>query len=155
QATCNPLTDSASQKLINPGPGLTGWNGTVGNNSTTPGVNCGPGGLPTGITLLGSSGPAVAADLRKYLNTSGQALHPETATTWVIGFDYAPTTNFLRGLDVQGTWYQVKINGALQGFTNPNTKFFADPGLGFAIIVPTDLAKRGIDVAGCSNNNTP
>jgi outer membrane receptor protein involved in Fe transport len=152
--TCNPLPNSASQKLINPGPGLTGWAGVAGNNGT-PGQNCGAGAQPTGITLLGSSGPPTAADLRKYLNTSGQTLHPETATNWGIGFDYAPTTNFLRGLDVQGTWYQVKINGALQGFTNPNTKFLADPGLGFAIIVPTDLAKRGIDVAGCSDNNKP
>ena len=30
-----------------------------------------------------------------------------------------------------------------------------DPSLGFSYIVPTDIAKAGVDVAGCSNNNTP
>jgi outer membrane receptor protein involved in Fe transport len=92
--------------------------------------------------------------LRTYVNTSGQSLRPETATNWGLGFDYAPT-NFLQGLDVQATWYQVKINGSLTSFINPNTQFFNDPALGFSIIVPTDLAKAGVDVAGCSNNNTP
>ena len=33
---------SPSGKLINPGPGLIGWNGVVGNNGTS-GVNCGAG----------------------------------------------------------------------------------------------------------------
>src|SRR5204862_3797375 len=94
------------------------------------------------------------AGFRRYVNTSGQTLHPEQATNWSIGADYAPT-NFLRGLDVQVTWYSVKINGNLQGFNNPNSSFFADPGLGFAIIVPTDLAKIVIDVSGCSNYSTP
>ncbi len=153
-ATCNPAHDSPSDKLINPGAGLTGWAGVVGNNGVA-GQNCGDGkGLPIGLTILGSSGPPTAAGFRQYLNTSGQTLHPETATNWDLGVDYAPT-RFLSGLDVQATWYSVKINGSLQGFTNPNTKSFNDPGLGFSIIVPTDLAKRGIDVAGCSNNNTP
>ena len=152
--TCGAAPDSPSGKLLNPGPGMTGWAGVVGNNGVL-GQNCGAGGLPTGLTILGSSGPPTAAGLRTFLNTAGQTLHPETATNWSVGVEYSPTTNFLRGLDVQATWYQIKINGALQGFTNPNTKSFADPGLGFSIIVPTDLAKRGIDVAGCSNNNTP
>ena len=151
--TCGANPDSASGKLINPGPGLIGWNGVVGNNGTL-GVNCGAGAQPVGLTLLGSAGAANDAGFRQYVNTSGQTLHPEQATNWGIGADFAPT-KYLSGLDIQGTWYSVKINGNLQGFTNPNTSFFSDPGLGFSIIVPTDLAKRGIDVGGCSNNNTP
>ena len=152
--TCNPVHNSPADKLINPGPGMIGWAGVVGNNGVA-GQNCGDGkGLPVGLTVLGSSGPPTLAGLRTYLNQSGQVLHPETAINYGLGVDYAPT-NFLQGLDVQVTWYSVKINGSLQGFTNPNTKSFNDPGLGFSIIVPTDLAKRGIDVAGCSNNNTP
>ena len=150
---CGADPHSASGKLTNPGPGLIGWAGVVGNNGTL-GVNCGAAAQPVGLTLLGSAGAANDAGFRQYVNTSGQNLHPEQATNWSIGGDYAPT-NFLRGLDVQVTWYSVKINGNLNGFNNPNSSFFADPGLGFAIIVPTDLAKRGIDVAGCSNNNTP
>ena len=44
--TCNPAHDSPSDKLINPGPGLTGWAGVVGNNGVA-GQNCGDGkGLP-------------------------------------------------------------------------------------------------------------
>jgi outer membrane receptor protein involved in Fe transport len=151
--TCNPVAGSASDKLINPGAGLTGWSGVVANNGTA-GQNCGSGALPTGLALIGSGGAAINADLRKYVNTFGATLHPETATNWGFGFDYAPT-KFLKGLDIQATWYQVKINGPLQSFINPNTQFFNNPGLGFTIIVPTDIAKAGIDVAGCSNNNTP
>ena len=151
--TCGADPHSASGKLINPGPGLIGWNG-VGSNNGTPGVNCGPGAQPVGLTLLGSAGSANAAGFRQYINTSGQALHPEQATNWGIGADYSPT-NFLKGLDIQATWYSVKINGNLQGFANPNSNSFSQAGLGFAHIVPTDLALAGVDVAGCSNNNTP
>jgi len=43
----------------------------------------------------------------------------------------------------------------LQGFANPNTGSFNTGNQGFSIIVPTDLALAGVDVAGCSNNNTP
>ena len=151
--TCGADPHSASGKLINPGPGLIGWNG-VGSNNGTPGVNCGAGAQPVGLTLLGSAGSANAAGFRQYVNTSGQSLHPEVATNWGFGGEFAPTA-FLRGLDLQMTWYQVKINGALRGFANPNTTSVNDPTLGFAYIVPTDLAKAGVDVAGCSNNNTP
>src|SRR5436853_431968 len=91
--------------------------------------------------------------MRLYVNTAGQELHPETSTNWGFGGEFAPTT-FLRGLDLQLTWYQVKINGALRGFANPNTNSVNDPGLGFAYIVPTDIAKAGVDLGDFGAWNT-
>jgi len=37
---------------------------------------------------------------------------------WSLGFETCPAA-FLRGLDVQATWYSVKINSVLQAFNNP------------------------------------
>lgn len=150
---CNPAADSLAGRLLNPGQGFVGWNG-VGSNSGVSGQSCGPGALPIGMALLGAAGVANAAGMRLYTNTSGQHLHPESAMNWALTAEFAPSV-FLRGLDIQATWYQIKINGALRGFGNPNTGSVNDPTLGFAYIVPTDIAKAGVDVAGCSNNNTP
>ena len=152
---CNPAADSMAGRLLNPGTGFVGWNG-VGSNGGTPGVSCGPGAQPIGMDLLGSATAINRAGVRLYTNTAGQHLHPETAVNYGMTAEFAPTAfAFLRGLDIQATWYQVKINGALRGFFNPNTVSVNDPGLGFAYVVPTDIAKAGVDVAGCSNNNTP
>jgi hypothetical protein len=68
--------------------------------------------------------------------------------------EFAPTA-FLKGLDIQFSWYQLKINNALQQFGNPSNSSVNNGVLGFSYIVPTDIAKAGVDVAGCSNNNTP
>jgi hypothetical protein len=135
-------------RLINPGGGLTGWSGIGG-------VNCGTAAQPVGLALLGASGTAINSDFRKYIHTNGQKLRPETAMNWGFGGEIAPTA-YLRGLDIQVTWYSVKINGALRGFANPNTTSVNDPTLGFAYIVPTDLAflHTGADTQ-CHNNNSP
>jgi hypothetical protein len=53
------------------------------------------------------------------------------------------------------TWYQVKISSALNQFGNPSNSQVNNSALGFSYILPTDIAKAGVDVAGCSNNNTP
>lgn len=150
---CNPAADSMAGRLLNPGSGFIGWNGQT-DNGGTPGVACGNGAAPVGMALLGAAGVANSAGMRLYTNTEGQHLHPETAMNYALTAEFAPTV-FLRGLDIQATWYQIKINGALRGFANPNTTSVNDPGLGFSYIVPTDIAKAGVDVAGCSNNNTP
>ena len=52
-------------------------------------------------------------------NIEQQVLDPEKAVNWAIGFDYTPTGNFLTGLNIQATYYIVKINGILRGFGNP------------------------------------
>ncbi|HYK78447.1 MAG TPA: TonB-dependent receptor plug domain-containing protein [Micropepsaceae bacterium] len=150
---CGADAQSMAGRLTNPGPGFIGWNG-VGSNGGTAGVACGTAAQPVGLALLGASGTAINSGFRQYIHTYGQKLSPETSMNWGFGGEFAPTA-FLKGLDLQMTWYQVKINGALRGFPNPNTTSVNDPTLGFAYIVPTDLAKAGVDVAGCSNNNTP
>src|SRR6185503_7143518 len=63
----------------------------------------------------------------------------------------------LRGLDIQATYYIVKINSVLRGFGNPTTNSFNDPQLGsFAYLVPTDWLGSGLPGdSGCTNNLTP
>ena len=56
-----------------------------------------------------------------------------------IGFDYSPSSNFLTGLNLQATYYIIKINGVLVGFGNPTSSRFSDSAIGFAYIVPSDL----------------
>ena len=103
---------------------------------------------PAGISLNGGGKAAVDAHFRTYFNQSEQKLEPEHSTNWGVGFDFAPTS-FLRGLDVQATWYSIKISGLLANFGNPTTNRFADKDLGFVFIVPSDV---GCPVA---QNTTP
>jgi outer membrane receptor protein involved in Fe transport len=93
---------------------------------------------PAGISLNGGGKAAVDASWRKYFNTTENKLEPELSTNWGFGFDFAPTS-FLRGLDVQATWYSIKINSLLINFGNPTTNRFADKDIGFAYVVPSDL----------------
>ena len=78
---------------------------------------------------------------------NGTTLNPESSTNWSIGGEFAPQV-FLRGLDVQATWYSVKINGVLQAFNNPTSNPFADPNQRFHYILPSDL---GCPVAANAN----
>jgi outer membrane receptor protein involved in Fe transport len=151
---CGADPQSGAGRLINPGPGLTGWTGVYGNGASGAPAACGANAQPVGVSLLGAGGTAINAGFRDYVNTQGKLLHPETSQNYSFGAEFAPSA-FLKGLDVQATWYSVKINGVLQGFANPNTGSFNQAGLGFSYIVPTDIAIAGVDVAGCSNNNTP
>lgn len=150
---CSPSADSLAGKLLNPGPGLIGWNGVVSNGGTA-GQTCGAQAQPVGLAIASSGGTAIADGLRTYVNTQQGALRPEMAANYGFTVELAPTA-FLRGLDIQATWYQIKINGALVDFGNPTNTTVNDPSQGFTYIVPTDIAKAGVDVAGCSNNNTP
>jgi len=93
---------------------------------------------PAGLSLNGGGKAAVDADFRKFTNTDNQVLHPEISTNWSAGFDFAPTA-FLKGLDVQATWYSVKINNLLINFGNPTTNRFNDPSIGFVYLVPSDV----------------
>ena len=106
------------------------------------GFKCGD--APGGLTWGGGPHPQI----RNFINaTTGQAqtreggtnLAPETSNNYSIGFELAPQFDFLRGLDLQATWYSVKVNGTLLGFTANNTSTFNDPNLRFRHIVPSDL----------------
>ena len=56
------------------------------------------------------------------LNQGTAVLKPEQATNWALGGEFAPTT-FLQGLDIQATWYKIKITSVLQGFGNPTSNY--------------------------------
>ena len=93
---------------------------------------------PAGISLNGGGKAAVDADFRAFFNQTEQKLEPEKSLNYSVGFDFAPTT-FLKGLNVQATWYSIKINGLLANFGNPTTNRFSDPELGFVYLVPSDV----------------
>jgi len=150
---CNPAPGSLADRLQNPGAGFVGWAGVVGNNGTA-GQSCGSRANPSGLGTFSTGGVALKNGFRNYVNTQQAVLRPETATNYALTGEFAPT-DFLKGLDIQVTWYQVKINNALTQFGNPSNSSVNNPALGFSYIVPTDIAKAGVDVAGCSNNNKP
>jgi iron complex outermembrane receptor protein len=99
---------------------------------------------PEGLSLNGGGKAAVVADFRTFTNQQAQTLHPELATNWSAGFEFAPTS-FLRGLDLQATWYTIKINGLLVNFGNPTTNRLSDPQIGFAFLTPADVGCPGLD----------
>jgi len=99
------------------------------------------GSTPAGMSFNGGAkGPNVSG-WRNFVNTEGQELNPEQSLNWAFGFDYSPATYlpFLKGLDIQATWYSIKITSVLVGFGNPTTGRFTDPALGFVYLVPSDL----------------
>jgi len=159
---CGTPANSGAGKLINPGTGFVGWTGSANNGTNTAGAALGcPGGAlggntatPTGISFLGDGTDAANFGYRDFVNTADKHITFEQGLNWSFGAEFAPSA-FLKGLDVQATWYSIKITGALRSFGNPTSNSFNDPSVGFAYIVPTDIAKAGVDVAGCSNNNTP
>ncbi len=112
------------------------------------GCNSAPGGLSWG------GGPH--PELRSFTNAAtglpairegGLALPPEKSLNYSIGGELAPTT-FLKGLDIQATWYSVKVNGTLLGFNTLTSNTLADPLQRFHIILPSDL---GCPVAANAN----
>jgi hypothetical protein len=107
---------------------------------------------PAGITWGGGPHP----QLRNYVDPTGKAqsreggvnLAPEKSVNFSIGGEIAPQIAFLRGLDIQATWYQVKINGVLAGNINQQSTQFNDPNQRFHYIFPSDL---GCPVAANAN----
>jgi iron complex outermembrane receptor protein len=69
----------------------------------------------------------------------GLTLPPESSINYSVGLELAPQIEFLRGLDLQATWYSIKINGTLTNFNNPTASSFNDPNQRFHFIVPSDL----------------
>ncbi len=110
------------------------------------------GSTPGGI--LWSGGPHAA--LRDYVTAQGQAttregglaLAPESAMNYSAGIEIAPQFDFLRGLDLQATYYSVKINHVLNPFNQMSTQILSDPNHRFHFIFPSDL---GCPVAANAN----
>ena len=99
-------------------------------------------------------------ELRSYVDATtsqvtsregGTALAPEKAINYSIGFELAPQFDLLRGLDVQATWYSVKINGTLLGNNNTADSTLGDPNQRYHVILPSDL---GCPVAANANPTT-
>jgi hypothetical protein len=76
--------------------------------------------------------------LRDVVNTEQYDLEPEKGTNWSLGFDYSPST-ILRGLNLQATWYRLKVSGPLDSGFLLNPGHFNNPENGFKYIVPSDL----------------
>lgn len=71
---------------------------------------CAPGSrFQGGIDLAGGAGGASPV-------RTGPAVGPENAKNWSVGFNFAPT-NFLAGLNIDTTYYNLRINDLLTGKT--------------------------------------
>jgi iron complex outermembrane receptor protein len=108
-------------------------------------------GAPGGISWSGGPHPELRAyiDPNTHLPTTregGVSLGPETSINYSLGAEFAPQT-FLKGLDVQATWYSVKVNGTLLGFNQTTVQTTSDPAQRFHYILPSDL--------GCAGPGTP
>ena len=138
------------QSSLGVGGDGTPGSATACSSSTT--VN-----LPAAISFLGGSGGAVPIRAGGGWDGSWSNLTPELATNWGIGFDYTPSGNILTGLNLQVTYYIIKLNSVLRGFGNPTSSSFSDPTLDFAYLVPTDFANNPNlpGSAACTTNLLP
>ena len=93
-------------------------------------------------------GGAPHAALRGYVDAStglpasregGTSLPPERAKNYSIGLELAPQFDFLKGLDLQATWYSIKIDGSLTAGGAASLSTLSDPTQRFRFIVPSDL----------------
>ncbi len=150
-ATCGPPTTFRVNQIIPLGcqSGAPAA-GTAFAALFAAGFACGS--TPPGIGWGG--GPHAA--LRNYTNASGQAtareggtaLAPETSENYSVGFELAPQIDFLRGLDLQATFYSIKINSVINTFNQVNAGTMSNPNLRFTYIFPSDL---GCPVAANAN----
>jgi outer membrane receptor protein involved in Fe transport len=101
------------------------------------------------------TGGRVPADvgLRDYFNIGQRVLDPEKSVNWSIGFDYTPAGNFLAGLNLQATFYSIKINDVLRSFGSPGTDRFNDPSLGYVFVTPEDLRDPLTNDQLCAGQN--
>jgi len=106
-------------------------------------------GIPCNSTVAGGIGWAGGPhpQLRAFTTPAGVAstrengisLAPETSKNYSVGIEIAPQYSLLRGLDLQATWYSVKVNGTLSAFTNTTTATLNSVSDRFHIILPSDL----------------
>src|SRR5258706_867233 len=135
-ATGHPVPGSPAEKLFNAGYAC---------NSS-----------PAGVSLGGGVLAATQAGLRTYVNQNQVNLHPETAVNWSLGAEFAPQA-FLRGLDVQVTWYQLKINSLLDTNFQLTNTIFNETGRGTQLIIPSDTgcaSSTNLTPTACANFQT-
>ena len=105
------------------------------------GFGCGS--APGGTAYGGAPTPL----MRQYISpTTGQlttregglSLLPEKGINYSAGFEFAPQLDLLRGLDLQATWYSVRIKGTI-GTNVLNAGTLGDPTQRYHIILPSDL----------------
>lgn len=100
-------------------------------NPTCAGFSAATGSLfPGGITLRGGAGLGSLA-------RGGLSLTPEKAKNYSLGFQYQPTAGFLTGLDVELTYFNLKVDHLLQAI-DATTATLRDPSLAFTLILPSD-----------------
>jgi iron complex outermembrane receptor protein len=95
---------------------------------------------PGGIEIAGGSGLAAPARGISLRPGTTKELKPESATQYVIGFNYAPTAGFLSGLVADVSYFNIKVEDTIQsdssGDGNPN-----DPlSRGQYIVIPNPSA---------------
>jgi iron complex outermembrane receptor protein len=132
-----------------PSGAITLPNGYIlGNPLEPPGIGAG---------TIGGGGSGGSAVIRAAGLKGWTGLKPELATNWSIGFEYGPSNNFLSGLNLQATYYVIKISGVLTNFPAMNSNAFNNPSSGdFAYLVPTDWQTSGLPGAeACTSNLLP
>jgi iron complex outermembrane receptor protein len=156
--TANILTNCTAGATLPPvGSGAWKVQSSAGNGQPGSATACVASlALPGGISMNGGSGGSDPIRAGGGWDGSWSGLTPELATNYGIGFDFTPT-NFLTGLNLQATYYVIKITRVLRGFGNPVTATFNDPQLDFAFLVPTDFANNPSlpGAAGCTSNLLP
>ena len=102
---------------------------------------------PGGITAGGGSGVSAALRL-------SDVLSPEKAVNWNLGADFRPT-DFLQGLDLSLTWYNLKVNNSINnngtGVVNGNDplgKVCTAPGAGCDFFIK---ANPGLPISDPAN----
>ena len=127
--------------------------GSLGAKLYNPSAGIGCGATLGGLSYNGGGKVPVDSGLRDYFNIGQAVLDPEKAVNWAIGFDYTPSGNFITGLNIQATYYIVKINGVLRAFSNPTNSGFNDPVIGFSYVTPEDLRDPLTDAQLCAGQN--
>jgi iron complex outermembrane receptor protein len=127
--------------------------GSVAAKLYNPAAGIGCGAALGGLSYNGGGKVPLDSGLRDYFNIEQQVLDPEKAVNWAIGFDYTPSGNFLTGLNIQATYYMIKINGVLRSFANSTNSGFNDPTIGFAYVTPEDLRDPVTGAQVCAGQN--
>ncbi len=116
---------------ITPAPGSAGAAIVAASGNTTcAGFAAVNGGslFAGGLTARGGAG--IAAPLR-----SGSFLQPEKAKNYSLGIQYQPMDNFLKGLNLDITYFHLKVDQLLQAL-DVSTTSLTDPNLAFQIVTP-------------------
>jgi iron complex outermembrane receptor protein len=125
-----PLRISCTGGMPNPGSGAA----KVFNPALGRGCNS----LVGGVNVGGGNKGARSLGLRDIVNTDQYEIEPEKGVNWSLGFDYSPSS-ILQGLNLQATWYRLKVTGPLDSGFLLNPGNYNDSEAGWKYIVPSDL----------------